>query len=73
MNSFEGFRLDVAKVVTPTFFASHLAFFGAPQFPQGYYQVRGQGGQAKHCHAVRAFDECRQFLDMVEERWMRSF
>ena len=40
VHSFEGFRLDVAKAVTPTFFSQHSIFFGSPQFPKGHYQVR---------------------------------
>ncbi|CAM9979813.1 unnamed protein product [Pylaiella littoralis] len=38
VHSFEGFRLDMSKAVTPTFFTSHNIFFGNPQFPNGHYQ-----------------------------------
>ncbi|CBJ27101.1 Mitochondrial TOM complex subunit, Tom40 homolog [Ectocarpus siliculosus] len=38
VHSFEGFRLDMSKAVTPTFFTSHNVFFGNPQFPSGHYQ-----------------------------------
>eukprot|EP00752_Nemacystus_decipiens_P012848 g11375.t1 len=38
VHSFEGFRLDMSKAVTPTFFTSHNIFFGNPQFPSGHYQ-----------------------------------
>lgn len=41
VHSFEGFRLDMSKAVTPTFFTSHNVFFGNPQFPTGHYQVGG--------------------------------
>ncbi|CAM9659521.1 unnamed protein product, partial [Ectocarpus fasciculatus] len=39
VHSFEGFRLDMSKAVTPTFFTSHNVFFGNPQFPNGHYQA----------------------------------
>ncbi|CAM9853804.1 unnamed protein product [Scytosiphon promiscuus] len=38
VHAFEGFRLDMSKVITPTFFVSHNVFFGNPQFPSGHYQ-----------------------------------
>lgn len=41
VHSFEGFRLDMSKAVTPTFFTSHNVLFGNPQFPSGHYQVLG--------------------------------
>lgn len=43
VHSFEGFRLDMSKAVTPTFFTAHNIFFGSPQFPTGHYQVRQNG------------------------------
>lgn len=39
VHSFEGFRVDVAKAITPTFFSQQSIFFGNPQFPKGHYQV----------------------------------
>ncbi|CAN0480558.1 unnamed protein product, partial [Laminaria digitata] len=38
VHSFEGFRVDTSKALTPTFFTSHSAFFGNSQFPGGHYQ-----------------------------------
>lgn len=39
VHSFDGFRLDMSKAITPTFFTSHNVFFGNSQFPAGHYQV----------------------------------
>ena len=39
VHSFDGFRLDMSKAITPTFFTSHNIFFGNSQFPGGHYQV----------------------------------
>lgn len=39
VHSIEGFRLDLSKAITPTFFTAHNIFFGNSQFPGGHYQV----------------------------------
>lgn len=39
VHSFDGFRVDLSKAITPTFFTSHNIFFGSSQFPGGHYQV----------------------------------